>query len=43
MQPSVNRLIEHVEANSDYKQPPVAREGPLVSAGDEARDEESGG
>jgi NADH-quinone oxidoreductase subunit M len=43
MQPSVDRLIEHVEANSDYKEPPVATEGPLVTAGDEARDEEAGG
>jgi NADH-quinone oxidoreductase subunit M len=43
MQPSVDRLIEHVEANSDYKEPPVATKGPLVTAGDEARDEEAGG
>jgi hypothetical protein len=43
MQPSVNRLIEHVEANSDYTEPPVATEGSLVSAGDEVRDEEAGG
>jgi NADH-quinone oxidoreductase subunit M len=43
MQPSVDRLIEHVEANSDYREPPVATEGPLVTAGDEARDEEAGG
>jgi len=43
MQPSVDRLIDHVEANSDYKEPPVATEGPLVTAGDEVRDEEAGG
>ena len=43
MQPSVDRLIDHVEANSDYTEPPVATEGPLVTAGDEARDEEAGG
>jgi NADH-quinone oxidoreductase subunit M len=43
MQPSVDRLIDHVEANSDYKEPPVATEGPLVTAGDEARDEEADG
>jgi NADH-quinone oxidoreductase subunit M len=43
MQPSVDRLIEHVEANSDYTEPPVATEGPAVSAGDEAGDEEAEG
>jgi NADH-quinone oxidoreductase subunit M len=43
MQPSVDRLIDHVEANSDYTEPPVATEGPLVTAGDEARDEGAGG
>jgi NADH-quinone oxidoreductase subunit M len=43
MQPSVDRLIEHVEANSDFTEPPVATEGPAVSAGDEAGDEEAGG
>jgi len=43
MQPSVDRLIDHVEANSDYKEPPVATEGPLVTAGDEARDQEAAG
>ncbi len=42
MQPSVDRLIEHVEANSDYTEPPVATEGPAVTAGDEAGNEGGG-
>jgi NADH-quinone oxidoreductase subunit M len=42
MQPSVNRLIEHVEANSDYTEPPVATEGPAVTVGDESGNDGGG-
>jgi NADH-quinone oxidoreductase subunit M len=38
MQPSVDRLIEHVETNSDYEQPTIASEGPSVA--DEAEEAE---
>jgi hypothetical protein len=32
MEPSVDRLIEHVEDRSDAEQPPVATEGPEAAA-----------
>ena len=31
VQPSVERLIHHVEDHSDYKEPAVSNEGPAVA------------
>jgi NADH-quinone oxidoreductase subunit M len=42
MEPSVDRLIEHVEANSDYEQPTIASEGPRGSEAEGAADGASG-
>jgi NADH-quinone oxidoreductase subunit M len=36
MEPSVERLIDHVEANSDYEEPTIATEGPDEPAAAEA-------
>jgi NADH-quinone oxidoreductase subunit M len=35
MEPAVDRLIEHVESNSDYTEPAVASEGPTDHGGSE--------
>jgi NADH-quinone oxidoreductase subunit M len=39
MEPSVDRLIAHVEDNSDFREPTVAREGPREVAEGEEGDE----
>jgi NADH-quinone oxidoreductase subunit M len=40
IQPSVDRLVTHVEDHSDYEQPAVATEGAGEAAGDEHAEEE---
>ena len=35
MEPAVDRLIAHVEENSDYEQPTIASEGPSIASGSE--------
>jgi len=35
MEPAVDRLIAHVEENSDYEQPTIASEGPSIASGPE--------
>jgi NADH-quinone oxidoreductase subunit M len=42
MEPSVDRLIQHVEDNSDYQQPTIASEGPRESEIQSAPDGTSG-
>jgi len=39
IEPAVTRLVEHVEANSDYVQPTVATEGEDIVPADEKRAE----
>ncbi|MFP3901086.1 MAG: NuoM family protein [Acidimicrobiia bacterium] len=39
MEPAVDRLIEHVETNSDFTEPAVASEGPTADATAEGADE----
>jgi NADH-quinone oxidoreductase subunit M len=36
MEPAVDRLIEHVEVNSDHRQPAVAGRGPAVDGGSDS-------
>jgi hypothetical protein len=35
VQPSVERLVRHVEDRSDYKEPAVSNEGPVVAVEDD--------
>ena len=39
MEPAVDRLINHVEDNSDYEQPPIAADGPVELEEAEAEEE----
>jgi NADH-quinone oxidoreductase subunit M len=42
IEPSVDRLVAHVEANSDFRQPAVATEGEQIVPESERRDDHHG-